>query len=467
MPQSYLGTPATAPGPDGPAMLAQFGLIRRDPLAFLAASWREYGDVVQFPIPRPPTYLVSDPEAVRQVLVTRARGYSKNTIQYRALALVTGQGLLVADDDVWRRQRRLVQPAFHRETLEAMVDHVGRAAARVSADWATLPPGAVVDVDEAMMHAALEIVGRALFGTDLSDDAEHLVEATLAGLDVVVARARVPVTPPSWLPTPANRRLASSVRTLDHAVLGMLAQRADGAHRSDMLGLLLASRDEDGRGLTRREIRDQVVTFIVAGHETVASALSWAWALLATNPATQTALQAESDAVLAGRTPSFADYSRLPYARAVVDEALRLYPPAWLITRSAREDDDLAGVRVPAGSLVIVSPWIVHRHQGSWTNPDDFRPERFLDGSIDRAAYLPFGAGPRLCIGRDFAYVESTLMLAALAGRFHLDLPDGLPAADPLVTIRPLGGVRARVTPRRLARALAVGAAKGADVSRW
>lgn len=450
MATSFLGTPATAPGPEGPQMLGCFGQIRRDPLGYLADTWREYGDIVQFPIPRPPSYLVSDPDAVRQVLVTRARSYSKATIQYRSLALVTGEGLLVTDDEVWRRQRRLVQPAFHRETLEAMVAHVQTSAARVADDWAALPPGAVVDVDESMMHAALEIVGHALFGTDLSGDAEHLVEATLAGLDVVVARARVPVTPPSWMPTPANRRLAASVRTLDHAVLRMLAERSDGVHRPDMLGLLLASRDDDGRGLTRREIRDQVVTFIVAGHETVASALSWAWALLAAHPEAQMALQAESDAVLGGRAPTFADYARLPYARAVVDEALRLYPPAWLITRSAREPDTLAGASIPAGALLIISPWILHRHPDRWEDPDAFRPERFLAGSVDRSAFLPFGAGPRLCIGRDFAYVEATLLLAALAGRFHLSLPagDGIPPADPLVTIRPVGGVRAVVTPR-------------------
>lgn len=448
---SFLGTPATAPGPTGPDMLRAFGSIRRDPLAFLAETWRTHGDVVQFPIPRPPSYLVSDPAAVRRVLVGHPGGYGKSTIQYRSLSLVTGEGLLVADTPAWRRQRPLVQPAFHHETLESVAGHVGVAIHRLFEQWDGLPEGAVTDVDAAMMHAALEVVGHALFGTDLSGDAERLATATLAALDVVVARARVPVTPPSWLPTPNNRRLATSVRQLDEAVVRMLVERRRSASTpTDMLGMLLASRDEDGRGLGVREIRDQVVTFIVAGHETVASALSWAVALVAAHPEVQRDLQAEADAVLGGRTPSFADYPRLPVARAVLDEALRLYPPAWLITRAALQPDVLSGREVPVGALVIVSPWIVHRHPSAWTDPEEFRPQRFLAGGIDRSAFLPFGAGLRLCIGRDFAYVEGALMLAAIAGRYDVAYPDGcgLPRAEPLVTIRPVGGLPLHVRRR-------------------
>ena len=450
--RSYLGTPATAPGPEGPQMLRRFSDIRRNPLAYLASAWRDYGDVVQFPIPRPPSYLVNDPEGVRRVLVTHARNYGKSTIQYRSLALVTGEGLLVADTEPWRRQRPLVQPAFHHGTLEHIVSHVDVALRRLYDQWDALPPGAVTDMDESMMHAALEVVGHALFGTDLSADAERLASATLSALDVVIARARVPITPPAWVPTPANRKLNAAVDELDGAVRRMMGERgrSAAAEPADMLDLLIAARDESGAGLSPEEIRDQVVTFIVAGHETVASALTWAWALVADRPDVQRRLQEESDAVLGGRPVTFADYSRLPYAKAVFHETLRLYPPAWLITRASHADDNLGGHDVPASSLVIMSPWLLHRHPDLWPEPDEFRPERFVDARVDRSAFIPFGAGPRLCIGRDFAYVEGVLMLAAISGRYHVAYPDGtgVPRAEPLVTIRPVNGLPVRVRRR-------------------
>jgi cytochrome P450 len=433
-------------------MLTAFAAIRRNPVQYLSDVWRTYGDVVQFPIPRPPSYLVNEPEGVRRVLVANARNYGKATIQYRSLSLVTGDGLLVADTEPWRHQRPLVQPAFHHETLERIVAHVDGALTRMFDAWDAVPAGSIIDVDSSMMTAALEVVGHALFGTDLSTDARRLAQATLAALDVVVARARVPITPPSWVPSPANRRLQAALRELDTAVHGMLQERAGNAadEPRDMLDLLLSARDEAGDRLSSREVRDQVVTFIVAGHETVASALTWSWALLAQHPEIQAALQRESDEVLAGRAPTFADYGRLPFTRAVLDEALRLFPPAWLVTRRALGPDVLGGREIPAGALIILSPWLLHRHPSAWRDPETFDPTRFLDGSADRTAFVPFGAGPRQCIGRDFAYVEGVLMLAAVAGRYSLAFPAGagFPQAEPLVTVRPADGLPMKVTRR-------------------
>ena len=452
--RTFMRTPATAPGPLGPQMLKAVSAIRSNPLAYLASTWRQYGDIVQFPVPRPPSYLVNDPEAVRRVLVANARNYGKSTIQYRSLALVTGEGLLVADTEPWRRQRRMVQPAFHHQTLERIVGHVNGALDRIARDWdGAAVAGAAVDVDAAMMRGGLEVVGHALFGTDLSADAEQLTTATLDALEVVVARARVPITPPDWLPTPGNRKLHGAVRRLDAAVDAMIAQRqASPSDRpADMLDLLLHTTDETGAGLSAGEVRDQVVTFIVAGHETVASALTWAWALLAEHPDVLRSLQEESDAVLAGRSVEFADFERLPYARAVLDETMRLYPPAWLITRKATGPDQLAGHELPDGALVIMSPWLLHRHPQAWPDPDRFAPERFLDGSADRSAFIPFGAGPRMCIGRDFAYLEAVLMLSWLAGGYDVAFPPGarMPEGDPLVTIRPRDGLRLLARARR------------------
>jgi cytochrome P450 len=451
--------PITAPGPQGGELLRSIGAIRRDPLAFLAAMRAEHGDLLQFPIPVPATYLVTDPEAVRRVLVTNAKGYGKRTLQYSTLALVTGEGLLTADTEAWRPQRRLIQPAFHRASLELVAGHVRTAVDRLVERWSRCD-GQVVDVDQAMMHLALEVVGSSLFGSDLSGDAERLADATLAALDVVVKKARSPLPIPVAVPTPTNVVLRRAVAKLDAAVDAMLADRAarplaDGCPPRDMLDLLLAAHDDDGSRLSRQQVRDQVVTFIVAGHETVASALTWAWHLLATNPAALATARGEVDAVCPSGAPGFDDVPRLTWISAVLDETLRLYPPAWLVTRRSLAPDVLAGVDVPADALIIVSPWLVHRDPAAWPDPERFDPSRFVgeDGLRRRdlvasPAYLPFGAGPRLCIGRDMALLEGVLVLASLVARVDLEPVGPPPRAVPLVTIRPADGLPMRVRLR-------------------
>ena len=447
----YGWTRCTAPGPGGPSMLASFGAIRQNPLAFLDSTWRSYGDVVQFPVPAPPTYLINDLDAVRKVLVTNARNYGKATIQYKALSLVTGEGLLSADTAEWKQQRPMVQPAFHHETLQTIGAHVAVVTQRIIDEWHCVPDDTIVDVDSLVMNAALEVVGHGLFGTDLSSEANDLTQATLNALDVVIARARVPVSPPSWIPTPSNRKLHASVAALDGAVSNILDARGIPDVPTDMLDLLITAEDEHGRGLSPRQIRDQVVTFIVAGHETVASTLTWAFALIAERPDVLHRLRQESDAVLGDSCASFAHYEHLVYARAVIDETLRLYPPAWVITRNALEEDRLGGYRILKGSLVIVSPWLAHRHPDAWDAPDRFDPSRFLSGEGPRAAFIPFGSGPRQCIGRDFAYVEAVLLMSSLVRNFTMSYPEGSsrPKALPLVTLRPAHGLRLRMSSRR------------------
>lgn len=446
------GPVLTAPGPRGGHMLRDFGSIRRDPLQYLAGVWRTHGDVVQFPVPIPPSYLVSSPEAVRQILVTRARDYGKRTLQYSALSLVTGEGLLTADTATWRPHRRILQPAFHHTAVALVADHVTTAANRLSEQWLT-QVGTDIDVDAAMMHTALDVVGGALFGTDLHADAERLAQATLQALDMVIVRARTPISAPSWIPTPGNLRLSRAVRQLDAAVHQMLEARSGPLPETprDMLDLLLAAHGDDVDQLSTRQIRDEIVTFIVAGHETVASALTWAWHLLAQHPDALERLHAEVDAL--DSDPTVADLDHLSWCRAVLDETLRLYPPAWLITRHSEQPDVLDGIDIPAGALLIMSPWIVHRHPSLWRDPERFDPQRFLaadeqDMQAIRQGYIPFGAGPRLCIGRDMALLEGTLLLALLARRFTITPTGESVIADPLVTIRPRHGLPARVQPR-------------------
>ena len=446
-------------------MLGAMRRIGEDPLAFLAEQWRRHGDVVQFPIPSPPTYMVSHPDDVRTVLVGRSRDVTKDTLQYRALSRVTGQGLLTSDNPVWREHRRILQPAFHPDTLPRVAEHTDRAAARLVAQLCALDDGAVVDIDAEVMTVALEVVGDSLFGHQLGPVADRLAEATLTALGEVVAMARMPLRAPAWIPTPGNRRMRHALAELDAAVAAILAQRsAQGpSEQPDMLDMLQAS------SLDRAAVRDEIVTFLVAGHETVASALTWALVLLGRRPQMADRVATEAVEVLpargagpdegAGPGPDpdaavdMAALAQLRITRAVVDEAMRLHPPAWLITRRTTADMELRGAHVPAGSLVIISPWIVHRHPTVWTEPEEFRPERFLTGegvvtAGVRTAYIPFGAGPRMCIGRDFAYAEAVLALAMICRAVRLS-PSGPPVrALPLVTIRPDRPALMRVTHR-------------------
>lgn len=425
--------------------------IRRDPLAFLAGLVGRHGDLVAFPMPRTPVLLANTVPAARRVLVERHAGYTKRTAQYGALSLVTGTGLLTADGEEWRHRRRIDQPAFHHSGLEEVAAQAVAAAQRVRA---RVPAGGgVVDVDAAVLQATLEVVGRTLFGGAVAQDGERVVAAVLEALDVVVSRVRTPAVVPAAVPTPRNRRLARAVRTLDQAAADVVAHRRQAGVRDgdgDLLALLL--RAADAGDLTATQVRDELVTMVIAGHETVASAMSWTLHLLATHPGEQARVHAELDEVLGGRAPAWADLPALARTRAVLDESLRLYPPAWVVSRRAVADDEIDGVAVPAGTLVIISPWLLHRRPDVFADPEAFRPDRFLGDAartVPRGAYLPFGAGPRLCIGRDFALVESVLVLAELL-RDHavLPVPGHRVRAEALVTMRPHGGLPLRVLPR-------------------
>ncbi|MBM3685449.1 MAG: cytochrome P450 [Actinobacteria bacterium] len=448
----YFRTPATAPGPSGPQMLARLREIRSDPLGFLQRMTQVYGPVVQFPIPSPASYLVADPAAVRRVLVDRSRAYDKATVQYRSLSLVTGEGLLTTSGDIWRRQRRMVQPAFHRASLEAVVGHAAAATEELLVRWGDTSRGAVIDIDEAMMRVALETVAASLFGTDLSSDADRLARATLEALDVVVSSAQIPVRLPAW--TPSQRSLRRATRELDEAVHRMVQRRlAETAPRADLLGLLVAALDGEDP-IPLREVRDELVSFMVAGHETAASALTWALWLLAGDPVSQQHAIVEVDEVLGGRSIRGDDLPNLAYLRAVIDEAMRLYPPVWLVTRRAMEPDVLGGREIPADSLVIMTPYLAQRDPRMWPEPERFDPERFLGeqrgGAADDAAYWPFGLGPRMCVGKDFAYLESISVLASLLQHVRVERVPGEPdpRAVPLVTLRPAGALPLIVRPR-------------------
>jgi len=445
----------TAPGPSVKQMFRAMPFARRSPEQFLVDMYKTYGDVVQFPLPILPVYLVTHPEDVDRVLRVNAKNYGKRTIQYENLAEVTGDGLLAADTEPWKRQRKLIQPAFHHEAIMRVGPDTALVTARMLDTWNKKSDSTIVDIDDDMMHAALEIVSRSLFGTDLAGDVEKTATATLNALDVIVARARTPIKFPQWLPTPNNRKMAKALKQLNGAVSRILKERANSQTKAgvdrevDMLDLLIAARDEEDT-LSSQELRDQIVTFLVAGHETVASSLTWTWWLLAANIDKQQAVQKEVDEVLQGATPTIKDVANLPFTKAVVDEALRIFPPGWVVSRRSLGPDVLGGYEIPKDAVIIVSPWATHRHPAAWQDGMKFEPARFLPDAPTPAkgTYLPFGIGPRQCIGKDFALLESVLLIAQVMQKYRIEPATGTPEVRAAVMARPKGGLPMKIFKR-------------------
>jgi len=440
LPKKYgRNTPVTAPGPASRDMFRNLRAIMDQPLEYLERIWQEHGDVVQFPIPQP-TYLVSSPQGARDVLINFNRAMGKRTIQYDTLSLVTGLGLLTADTAEWKPRRRMLQPAFHHELVMMSRKNIDTALAELDKEWIALTENgdAIVDMDQAMMSLALRITGSTLFGADLSAEVEQLTHATIQALSGVIARAKNPIALPMYVPTRRNLHMRSAIRMLDDAVSKMVSLRREnllpqGSPIRDLLDVLLDPENE----LSQREIRNEVVTFIVAGHETVASGMTWAWHLL-------------------GQAPEECEAIRADARRAshVFDEVLRLYPPAWVITRRALDDVEIQGHRIPKGALVIVSPWLVHRHPSVWSEPKSFNPDRFTDG-VPLLGYLPFGTGTRICIGREMARFEGPLVLDHIVNRWditpvhQMDTP-----IEASVTLRPRHGMPMRIARRASGLAL-------------
>jgi len=443
------------PGPSLWDLARGFRTIGSEPLAFLEQTQSRYGDLVAFPMPGGPALLLGDPEAVRHVLQGNARNWSKATLQYSSLATVTGPGLLAVSDDRWLGRRRVAQPAFHHSRIDAVGERVAEAGRRAVDSFLSQPDlggclanragRELVDVDTLSLQVTLDVVGRTLFDRDLAAVTGELVRATDEAADLVVARGRS-LPWPSWVPTSSNRRLRVAVGSLDDVCRRLVADRRErgvSGRDTDLLGLLLAA------GLPDDSIRDELVTMVVAGHETVASALTWTLMLLAEHPEAQQRLRAEVRAAGDRTAPRLRE--QLPWTRAVVDESLRLFPPGWVISRKAAAADLVGGQAVPAGTLAIISPWLLHHDARLWPEPGEFRPERFLGrpATNARPGYLPFGLGPRLCIGRDFALGELTILLVELLRDHAVTLPAGWrrPACNAFVTLRPRGGLRLVIRP--------------------
>jgi cytochrome P450 len=439
------------PGPRGHWLSGSLPDFRRGRLAFLDDCARRYGDVVSFRLGPRRMFLLNHPDLVEDVLVTQNRKFIKH-FALRMTKLTLGNGLVTSEGDFWRRQRRLAQPAFHRERIATYAAVMVAYTERMLAGW---EEGQVRDAQEDMMRLTLEIVAKTLFDADIEGDSADATVAMETLMRCFTERVgRVFRFPERW-PTPTNLRLQRAVRRLDRILLDIIARRrASGEDRGDLLSMLLHAQDEDDGGrMTDHQLRDEAMTLFMAGHETTANTLAWVWFLLANHPAVEARLHAELDEVLAGRPPTFDDLPRLAYTEMVVTEALRLYPTVWLLGREAIEPCEVGGYRVRIGTTLYMSQWVIHRDPRWFDDSESYRPERWADGLLKRLpryAYFPFGGGPRICIGNSFAMMEATLLLATIARRFRLALtPDAKVTPLPTMTLRPEAGVKVRLTRRR------------------
>jgi cytochrome P450 len=433
------------PGPKGGYLFGSAAAFRRDQLGFYASCAREYGDVVQTRMGSYRILLVYHPDAIEELLVTRNRDFIKSPGVVRLLRPLLGNGLFLAEGDTWLRQRRLVQPAFHRQRMAGYGDVMAAFAERHVAGWKDRD---VIEVHAEMMALTQAIVGKTLFDADVSGDAHDASQAARVVAQDFGARLRSLQLIPYWFPTPRNLRTRRAIRRLDELIHRIIAERrAITEDRGDLLSMLLHAQDaDDGSRMTGQQVRDEVMAMFLAGHETTAVALSWTWYLLAQHPDADARLTDELCQVLDGRAPSVADLPRLSYAGMAVTESMRLYPPAYGIGRQAAQATEIAGQPIAPGDILIAPTWTVHRDRRWFEEPEAFRPERWagdLAQRLPRFAYFPFGGGPRQCIGNSFAQMEAVLILAAIAQRFRLTLVPGQRITPtPYVTLRPEPGVR-------------------------
>lgn len=427
-------------------VLRKLPSIMRDPLTYLLHVSRAHGDNVPFLLPDEKARLINHPDLIEYVLLTNNKNYSKKTIQFETFSLVTGDGLLNSDGDFWLRQRRIAQPAFHRRKIANMVQIMQEEAAKRRELWQTaVSQNKTLDMEQEMLQLTMAITMRAMFNFDVAGREAELVHTIEETLGYVMFRAQVLVPiPPSW-PLPVNRRYREAMAELDALVYKMIDDRRNSDEEiDDVLSMFIAATDEDGNPLPDKLIRDEILTLIIAGYETAASGMTWLWYLLSQNDDVWARLQEEL-AFLNGRSPTLDDFAKLPYLRGAIHEGWRLYPPSWVVTRTAIEDDEIGGEPIAAGTQIIISPYTMHRHPDIWPNPEQFRPERFIgdaENGRSRFAFIPFGGGPRLCIGNTFAEFETMVIMATLAQQFRPVPVDGYqPDMRALVTIRPRGGM--------------------------
>jgi cytochrome P450 len=422
--------------------------MRQAPHRHLASMHRQHGPFFDINAPLY-TYLSTwEPDYVKYVLVTNNRNYRKDRAT-RKLSLLLGQGLLTSEGDFWRRQRRIAQPAFHRESLNHMFQAMVEESLALARRWQQGPER--FDLSKEMTALTADIAARALFGANLQDE-EGIGASLLVAMRYITRRFRTVFPLPLWLPVAENRAFWKAKKELDAHIHGMISlRREEGPGRQDLLDMLMHTEDaESGERMSDQQLRDEVITLFSAGHETSANGLNWTFLMLDRHPEVREQVEAEIAQVLAGGVPTAADIRKLSYTRQVLQEVMRLYPPAWAIGREPLSDDEVDGYALQKGSAIVMAPYAIHRNPDHWPDPEQFRPERFNPEQVKKRhkfAYLPFGGGPRLCIGKEFAMMEMLTVLAVLIPRFRLRvLPEPPIELEPLITLRPLHGISVQKT---------------------
>ncbi len=445
---------AAPPAPPGPRSRFPGDLIlrmTRERIELLRQMAATYGDISQLVLGKQRIVMLTHPDDIRDVLVTHQRMFRKGQALERAKVLV-GEGLLTSEGEHHLRQRRLVQPAFHRSRIGAYASAMTAAAMSRQSRWVD---GERLDANRAMMHITLDIVAVTLFGADVGAESSEIGSA----LDDVFEAFTIgygPLTPLlDILPTPRRRRFAAGKQRVDATIDRIIAERRQtGEDTGDLLSMLLHATDTegDGTGMSDQQLRDEAITLFIAGHETTANALTWTWLLLARSPDAERALHEEVDRVLGDRLPTMDDLPTLPMTRAIIAESMRLYPPAYIVGRRAMEPYSVRGFDFPSRTIFLAPQFIVHRDPRWWPDPDAFKPERWLDATATAArpkmAYFPFGAGTRICVGEQFAWMEAMLVLATLARRWRVRVDGPDPELEPIITLRPKGGLPARLEKR-------------------
>lgn len=447
-----------APSPPERGLLGHLGPIRSDELSFLLDTARRCGGVARLRFGHLPAHVISAPEGVRRVLLDNVDNYDKHSRGYRKMRQFLGNGLLTSEGEFWRRQRRIAQPSFHHRRVAGFGEAFVRHTDELVDGWVARPdPSEPLDVAGEMMHLTLRIVGETLLSTDLTRDAQEVGDALSTALKEIDRRVANPFPFLELLPTPRNLAYQRACRTLDRVVRRLIGQRralASTERPQDLLTMLMEAQDEEtGESMSDDQLRDELLTIMLAGHETTANSLSWTLYLLSKHPLVRRRLESELEDVLGDRSPTAADYPSLVFTRQVLQESLRLYPPAWFISRRARQADQILGFDIPADSMVFVSPWVTHRLPEIWPNPEGFDPDRFAGGKTPPTTsfeWFPFGGGSRVCIGKGFAMMESVLVLATMLRRVRADMVQGWPVElEPVVTLRPRHGLGMTVRPRR------------------
>lgn len=439
------------PGPKGVPVFGNFFEPRVDTITFFKNCAQNYGDIVFYRLMGVPVCFVNRPDYVESILVTQHSNFVKSK-DYRAMRRLLGNGLLISEGHFWRRQRKLIQPAFYQERIGAYAEIMVGYTERMLGAWTD---GQKLDIHEAMMRLTLGIVAKTLFDADVSHEAEDVDAALAVLMGKFLRQAGLALILPRWFPLPTSRLLKRAVGRLDKVIYGIIEQRrASGKMSGDLLSVFLQARDDEGTGMTDTQLHDEIMTLFLAGHETTANVLSWTWYLLGRNPEVEEKLHEELRLVLGGRAPTPADLPRLSYTDAVLRESMRLYPPVWVVGRRALAPFQLGGFDLPADTNVLISQVILHRDERYFPDPERFDPGRWSPNnpqtaSLPRFAYFPFGGGPRVCVGAGFGMMEAVLLLATIAQQFRIQIArEQNVEMEPTVTLRPKGGIPATLRRR-------------------